>query len=170
MPPRKPVALEGQTLSKLREALTSSALWHEIWVSMTTVMSRWWAMMRSEKLHLKFWFPVPLQFQTRIFIRRRLKWLAMGIWLGLHFTIDKVRRFWCCGLSGIRWVAQRIWSFTEERIMSLKHWTWLLTLVIVAISCLPVKGRRMRELTSDRMVVKTPWAFATFLVEVWVKG
>ncbi|KAM4070869.1 hypothetical protein ACB094_11G017700 [Castanea mollissima] len=77
MQPLKPSASERQTLSKLREELTKFALWPEMRVSNITAMEGRWEQTISVKFLQMFRLPAPLQFQSSIFIGRKLKGLIM---------------------------------------------------------------------------------------------
>ena len=77
MQPLEPSASERQTLSKPREELTESALWLEMRVSKIMAMEGRWEQTISMKFLQKFGLPAPVQFQTSIFIERKLKGLVM---------------------------------------------------------------------------------------------
>ena len=96
MQPLEPSASKRQTLSKPREELIESALWLEMRVSKIMAMEGRWEQTISVKFLQKFGLPAPVQFQTSIFIERKLKGLVMWAWPVIHFVCRGAKRLRGC--------------------------------------------------------------------------
>ena len=87
MQPLEPSASKRQTLSKPREELIESALWPEMRISKIMAMEGQWEQTISVKFLHKFGLPAPVQFQTSIFIERKLKdWSCGHDWSSILLT------------------------------------------------------------------------------------
>ena len=154
MQPLEPSASERQTLSKPREELTEFALWPEMRVSKIMAMEGRWEQTISVKFLHKFGLPAPVQFQTSIFIKRKLKGLVMWAWLVIHSVDRRAKRLRGCVFRVRRKVMRSIGVFSMVLAESLKQSTLCCTDVIVTASSLSIKGRRIRVLSRLRYAVK----------------
>ena len=154
MSPLEPSESEWQTLSKPREELTEFALWPEMRVSKIIAMEGRWEQTISVNFLQKFGLPAPVQFQTSIFIERKLKGLVMWAWLVIHSVGRGTKRLRGCVFGVRRKVMRSIGVFSTVLVESLKQSTLCCTDMIVTASSLSMKGRRIRELSRLRYAVK----------------
>ena len=143
MQPLEPSASKRQTLSKPREELIESALWLEMRVSKIMAMEGRWEQTISVKFLQKFGLPAPVQFQTSIFIERKLKGLVMWAWPVIHFVCRGAKRLRGCVFRVRRKVMRSIGVFSMVLVESLKQSTLCCIDMIVTASSLSMKGRRI---------------------------